>query len=71
MVPRGRDAGHDRLAKMRAAFEAASVQFFAENEERSRSPAVGSGHMTPEQCMEARRLLGWSRERLEAFSELP
>ena len=27
--------------------------------------------MTPEQCMEARRLLGWSRERLEGFSELP
>ena len=27
--------------------------------------------MTPEQCLEARRLLGWSRYRLEAFSELP
>ena len=27
--------------------------------------------MTPKQCIEARRLLGWSRYRLEAFSELP
>ena len=27
--------------------------------------------MTPEQCLEARRLLGWSRERLEGLSELP
>ena len=32
MVPRGRDAGRDRLAKMRAALEAAGVQFVDEND---------------------------------------
>ena len=27
--------------------------------------------MTPEQCLKARRLLGWSRDRLEGLSGLP
>jgi DNA-binding XRE family transcriptional regulator len=54
-------SGHDRLAEVRAVLEAAGVVFTNGDVPRRKTAEVG---MTPEQCRQARRLLGWTQQQL-------
>ena len=58
-----------QLARIRAALETAGIEFPRWDGQgvRLRPKAFGGPGVTPAQCEGARRLLGWSRERLGAF----
>ena len=61
----------DPLAAIRAAIEAAGVQFLDENGGGAGVRLRTIETLTPELCLQARRLLGWSHYRLAGLAGLP
>ena len=59
------------VSAIRAALEAAGIEFVAENRGGARYQAAESSPMTPAQCLHARELLSWSRTRLASYANCP